>query len=629
MEAPSSHPDETGSGSSESWDEQNVAESFRTLERLSWKVHSNRDPRVVLDEVVQTVIDLTPYDLCWIGLWDADLDEPRALHAYCGFLSDYSATHFVEWPLAESPSGSASQSRYPIAIADVQRDNRFPKLQADGALRGYQSVLVIPFRIGAEHGAMWVGYRTPHPFSEEEIAFATVATSLAAIALRNARDAGRDKELQETQRVQLAELARLNKLAAAHNVLLERLSQVHQSLIEEIIGQRGMDSLVNRASAFLRAQIVVVDRAGETISASAGDYVDIAAVNMELFNPDQNPRRFLDVQKGFIGNRPYLSSRVLSGNSQLGMVFAIRGDGTEFAEDDPLVLGHTAVMLALEMLKARIRLEAEIHSSRNFASALTNPEAPISAIRRQSHLLGLDLTTPTRCVLVRIHDAPDRSEITDEVPFLAMARARVAESEPGSVLISAGGLDMVVVVPWANNSGTKDEKQLYLNLRRAIEAALRVFGGPQWASVKITAGLGGTELGAEGLRQSFLDATRALAVLEATGRTGTHLSLRDAGSFAVFTATSDGDQDRFIQRHLGPLLSYDEDNGSGFIQTLIAYFGFNGSIQKTADQLFIHVTTVRYRLQKIEGLADVSLKDDEDRLCLEIALRMLQLRAAP
>lgn len=72
--------------------------------------------------------------------------------------------------------------------------------------------------------------------------------------------------------------------------------------------------------------------------------------------------------------------------------------------------------------------------------------------------------------------------------------------------------------------------------------------------------------------------------------------------------------------------------GRQLVDTLEAYLENAGDVQATAEQLFVHRTTLYYRLQRIEELTGARLSDGADRLTFHIGLKiatLLGLRSDP
>ncbi|WP_042161049.1 PucR family transcriptional regulator [Paenibacillus gorillae] len=77
---------------------------------------------------------------------------------------------------------------------------------------------------------------------------------------------------------------------------------------------------------------------------------------------------------------------------------------------------------------------------------------------------------------------------------------------------------------------------------------------------------------------------------------------------------------RYCSYLFQPLLDKDEDYSGEMMRTLEAYFTNNGQVNETARALFIHRNTVLYRLEKITGLMNLDLKNNDHLLQLKLGL---------
>jgi len=71
---------------------------------------------------------------------------------------------------------------------------------------------------------------------------------------------------------------------------------------------------------------------------------------------------------------------------------------------------------------------------------------------------------------------------------------------------------------------------------------------------------------------------------------------------------------------LAPLRRYDEEHHGDLLRTLDAYLRHSGNSTQTADALYIHRNSLRYRLARIQALTTLDLDDAEARLALQVAL---------
>ena len=76
----------------------------------------------------------------------------------------------------------------------------------------------------------------------------------------------------------------------------------------------------------------------------------------------------------------------------------------------------------------------------------------------------------------------------------------------------------------------------------------------------------------------------------------------------------------FIDQLIRPLLEHDSLRGSQLMETLRTFIEQQGSLQATAAAQYLHVNTVRYRLQKITALIGRNPLEDGDRTSIAIAL---------
>jgi purine catabolism regulator len=83
---------------------------------------------------------------------------------------------------------------------------------------------------------------------------------------------------------------------------------------------------------------------------------------------------------------------------------------------------------------------------------------------------------------------------------------------------------------------------------------------------------------------------------------------------------------RFSDKIVGPLVDYDNRHRSSLVETIIAYFGHHGNVSQTADALYIHRNTLSYRLERIQELTGQDLEDPDERLALQLALKLWQVR---
>jgi DNA-binding PucR family transcriptional regulator len=92
---------------------------------------------------------------------------------------------------------------------------------------------------------------------------------------------------------------------------------------------------------------------------------------------------------------------------------------------------------------------------------------------------------------------------------------------------------------------------------------------------------------------------------------------------ALLAAVPDEVRRAFALRVLEPVLDYDARTGAGLRETLEAFLECSGSWSRAAQQLHLHVNTVRYRIGRVEELTGRNLAELADRVDVYLALRSL------
>ena len=140
-------------------------------------------------------------------------------------------------------------------------------------------------------------------------------------------------------------------------------------------------------------------------------------------------------------------------------------------------------------------------------------------------------------------------------------------------------------------------------------------------------GVGGPHAGLEGIRQAYLEAREALEIGMALEMKGPVYRFEELILYH-FLRVEPALVGRFVEGTLGPILEYDGRRKGELIKTLEAYFAADGSVKLAGAALFAHPHTVSYRLKQIDKLTGWSLRDPDDKVRLQLALRALRLAQA-
>ena len=101
--------------------------------------------------------------------------------------------------------------------------------------------------------------------------------------------------------------------------------------------------------------------------------------------------------------------------------------------------------------------------------------------------------------------------------------------------------------------------------------------------------------------------------------------------FQVF-ADRPEELEAFYEQTMAPLVRYDEQYQTELVGTVATYLDLDCNLAATAQTLYTHRHTIRYRLDRIAELAglDIGKTDDREKLSLGLkAMRLLGRKVAP
>jgi hypothetical protein len=240
------------------------------------------------------------------------------------------------------------------------------------------------------------------------------------------------------------------------------------------------------------------------------------------------------------------------------------------------------------------------------ADLLYRTDTPAEEILRRAHSFGYDLSL-SYLALVGAGPGEDGKK---EVLAQAAAARVVPEGTPEPIVMQKG--DQTIVLLPTDQS---------FDLLMVPEKLVVELGG-EWRF-----GAGGPEPGLEGIRRAYLEAREALEIGAALDVNGPVYRFDELLPYH-FLKVDPALVDRFVRQTLGPLIEYDERRKGDLIKTIEAYFDSDGSVKMAGESLFAHPHTVTYRLKQVEKLTGWSLRDPEDKLRLQLALRAYRLSAS-
>lgn len=292
---------------------------------------------------------------------------------------------------------------------------------------------------------------------------------------------------------------------------------------------------------------------------------------------------------------------------------------------------------ATRLIAALVALEAELAGAPERASDAAGEDFLRDLLERKvtdrdnivarGHELGADLANGGTVLLVRAHPhQPEEGDWRARVLALATRGARGvvrgALSAPmpsggpwGRVAGEAGSDDALVLVPGAEPEAAR---RAAAAVRRELESSLRGY----------TLAVARSRVASDpvDLHRAAAEALLAANVAEARGEV--ELGFEETGSYRLLlSAVSDDPAElrSFHDETVAPVLAYDEEYDTELLRTLETFLDADGSVAQTAQQLYTHRHTIRYRLERIRELTGLNVSSSDGRERLSLGLKAMRV----
>lgn len=627
------------------------SDEVEALRRIAATVNSNLELGTVLDAIVSAVSAFTEWKLCWVIALDvpAGVAEVIAREDRLTY-SGSSSQRF--WPIDEIPARDVVGGTEPIVIHDAH-ESQYRFYANDARRRGYRCGVLLPLREPDLDGRFLVlAVQRPQAGQVDSaaLAFLEAVADLSSVALVNA-----GKVAQEQR--DIAELVRAT--AVLRTGLAGTLAGQDGEQILTAVAET-LDIAIVVVNHELTPMVTVVGRNWSPAGESAIDYVSLAQ-NAARRRNGEAPQAGREREQDRPRNRgapsgPGTSGKPVTGAPGMapGASGASAAEGAETAGDAFTAQGLSGVrepsgvrvkitellpeserpLLACVLRRGPAsRVETALDSLVNVAvgivvsrSLLASAEqdretdtalaelvrrSPTDPLALRIRLAALGLPPPTRCRIVRISA---RSPVdTDLRRVLSDVHSVLRARRVSGVAVGWVDSSIVLVLPSADD---------HHEALTAIRGMLRGVGGIGTTLTAVVSSAG--PVPADGPR--MWAECETLTLVGASGAAGDIVAYDRFGALAfLLTACHDGAAVRFVESQIGPLRRYDDDHSGSLVETLEVFLQTSARLQETARLLCIHVSTLRYRLDRITEILGTDLKGSEERFALALACRLMHM----
>lgn len=417
--------------------------------------------------------------------------------------------------------------------------------------------------------------------------------------------------------------------------LLERIEKVHEQFMAVMLEGNGIEEVTQVIHDNIKNPVIINLDISNQMYEKLGDLDDKLRNEFledirEFYDPNNGRSKLkkLDEDKVIIDGKfvNRMIMPIVLKDNVYGHIFTW-STNTPLGGFDLSIIESAATTIALAVLQELSVKEVEIRYRSEFFEDLISPDAKRKrkALER-AHFFNLN---PNEYYVIEVMSFKLKFEDENDDEFL-FEYVQDHVSNMVTIIedimrylnlrgIVATKLNGVQVLLGFEDKSVIDDRLRNFN-SRVTDALSEKFN-----NMKVKIGIGRVYKGLDNVNKSFADAVKTI-------RTGKAIidkeviSFDELGIFKILCQDFLTEElEDFYNTTLKPLVDYDNKKSTELVKTLEAYFEYNGNLTRMSESLYTHYNTILYRINRINQITGMDLDDPNDRLNLEIALKIREL----
>ncbi|MBO8173392.1 MAG: XylR N-terminal domain-containing protein [Bacillaceae bacterium] len=437
------------------------------------------------------------------------------------------------------------------------------------------------------------------------------------------------------------ELDRVYRRVEKQKEALKRGTAVSQKLTRALLQGKGLNNFAGMISDEFRCPVVIENRQFDRL-ASHGRFLDQEKditiqeiiktprfqVEREKLIQEQRTVKFQLEQNGDI---IYLLVSPIVIRKQIYGYISLARKNVGFDAYDEDILDRIAMVCAVQMLNEQTVVETEQRLKGEMLEELFSEKGDTDRVSSKLASLGYNLKTPHYVLVFEIlassgFGGEPNMAVQDEDRYLEVRtkvteRLRKAVEDTGYRALISTKLNYIHTI--ISREMLKKTGMDIKDFAEEFVAWMR----KEYDSPHLKLFIGVSSL-CEDHRQfynRFQEAKRAIEMNKLKTRESSVILASELGYMTLLlNARSPEELERFAHEKLGPLLEYDRESHSEFLNTLYHYMECECNLYKTAREINVSISGMRYRIKRIQELLNIDLNRASTRFEIQLALEILR-----
>ncbi|SDK94020.1 PucR family transcriptional regulator [Natronincola ferrireducens] len=434
----------------------------------------------------------------------------------------------------------------------------------------------------------------------------------------------------------------------AHDSLLQKSLDIHESLTEVTLKGGGLDEIAKAVVQLINNAVIIVDSKWNLLT-----YVEhphnpyplekiltlnkkekVFPMKMTEDVPDDVASLKKSIKRKYEADGKTIICRIMpiAAINEIYGYIIVWETTIKMSKIDYVALETASTVAALERIKTK-EIEEVKHQIRRdfFDDLLTGKIESINSINSLAEMHGMDTTKNYVCMIVKVngYDSKDKGDIIvkkrnlrNKIERMLLLIEELSEEKKINVVSISRRNQVILFIPMEKTKTSKEAKDFTKEFGKDFYELTHKTLSP----IEINIGIGKLYDNILKLDLSFSEAQEVVKMGKKLSRNNHILHFEDFIIYHLLeSGTSRQELENFYENTIAELVRYDLENKTNLVGTLEQYFAYKGNISEASKELFIHRNTFIYRLDKIKTILNTDLKDAEESLEIQLAIRVMHL----
>jgi purine catabolism regulator len=427
----------------------------------------------------------------------------------------------------------------------------------------------------------------------------------------------------------LVETARLYRNEIDQKNLLRTIMFHHRELVRQTVDGENLDGISRSLSTLFSRSIIVFDRLLRPISyhlwEKEAPFLETAVERVRQIRVDVarfNQREMWLEDPGESGCDLGIWP-VIGGGDLLGFL-AIQIRKEELDDVLRMTIDHALHVYSIQFIKQKLVMDTREQLKDSFISQLFEEHlVDREKILQFASLFHWNPFQPHRIGVLTIElpaSAGGHEDLLDREQkkswLWEQIRFHLSVHDPG-IVFSRKGDHFILLLP--SSSEAEAQKNRWRSLYQRIQTA----AAAEMNQVEVLLGIGGRTAKLEDYYSCYQQAVQTHKLINHRFRQTGFAVYEDLGEYTLLNSIDESTAKLFIHKYLEPLILFSKEKGADLFLTLRSYLEHNGNFRDTTEDLFIHRSTLTYRLEKIRDILGFDL--EKQRFNLMLAYKLYDL----